>query len=135
MHKALTAGLAYFAVVFAFGLALGTVRVLLLAPRVGEIGATVLEVPIMLALSWFACRRILRLITVDALFAPRVVMGASAFVVLMTAETSLSVFGFGRSLAEHFETYHHIGAMIGLAGQIAFASFPLLQIKRGPTPR
>ena len=89
----------------------------------------------MLALSWFACSRILRLITVDALFAPRVVMGASAFVVLMTAETSLSVFGFGRSLAEHFETYHHIGAMIGLAGHIAFASFPLLQIKRGPTPR
>lgn len=44
-----SAGLAYWAVVFALGFVLGTIRVLWLAPLVGLIPATALELPVMLA--------------------------------------------------------------------------------------
>ena len=54
--RSLLAGAAYFAVVFATGFALGVVRVLVTAPRLGETGAVLLEVPIILAASWFAAR-------------------------------------------------------------------------------
>ena len=51
----LGAGLAYFAVVFAAGFVLGTLRVLVVAPHLGEIAAVVAELPIMLAVSWIIC--------------------------------------------------------------------------------
>ncbi|MDQ7010342.1 MAG: hypothetical protein Q9M29_00840, partial [Mariprofundaceae bacterium] len=53
--KALQAGIAYFAMVFAAGFMLGIVRVMLLAPNVGETLAVAIELPIMLAVSWISC--------------------------------------------------------------------------------
>jgi hypothetical protein len=43
-------------VVFFVGFILGTVRVLLIAPRLGETAAVLLETPVMLVASWFVCR-------------------------------------------------------------------------------
>ena len=40
---------------------------------------------------------------------------------------SLAILGFGRSPAEHFAAYLAAPALLGLAGQIAFALLPLLQ--------
>lgn len=45
---------AYVAIVFAVGFALGTVRVMLLAPRIGEVAAVACELPLMLAAPWLA---------------------------------------------------------------------------------
>ena len=42
----------YAAIVFALGFALGTLRILFLAPVAGELAAAIVEVPLMLALSW-----------------------------------------------------------------------------------
>ena len=49
MRSVLRAGVVYFAVVFATGFALGTVRTLWLAPALGERRAELLETPFMLA--------------------------------------------------------------------------------------
>lgn len=46
------AGLAYFTLVFAAGFALGTARVLVLLPGVGETTAVLLELPLILTVSW-----------------------------------------------------------------------------------
>ncbi len=48
MRHASRLGLAYFAVIFGLGFLLGTVRTLLLEPRIGALPAVALELPVML---------------------------------------------------------------------------------------
>ena len=129
------ASLAYFGVVFAAGFALGTLRVLILIPRLGENKAVLLELPIILALSWMACRWLIARFDVPTTALDRLVMGGLAFAVLMLAEFGVSVFGLDRSLSEHLEHYRHVPAALGLAGQIAFAAFPVVQSLMDPRQR
>jgi hypothetical protein len=49
---------------------------------------------------------------------------------LMIAELCVSVLAFSRSLEAHMEAYQSWNALLGLAGQIAFAAFPLLRLSR-----
>ncbi len=56
MITATKAGVLYALSVFLIGLILGTIRVLLLVPRLGEKAAVTLETAMMLAASWFVCR-------------------------------------------------------------------------------
>ena len=46
------ASASYFALVFLLGFAFGLLRVLVLAPKYGEVAAVLIEVPIVLALAW-----------------------------------------------------------------------------------
>lgn len=121
------AGIDYFAVVFATGFVLGTIRTMLLTPHVGELPAVGIELPIMLTESWLACGWALRRFTVSERFLPRLVMGDLAFGLLIGAETALGVLAFGRSLGEQMASYHELGAQLGLAAQVAFAAFPLIR--------
>jgi hypothetical protein len=127
MAVALKAGVLYFAIVFAAGFGLGALRVTVIAPLLGETGAVLLELPVMLTLSWIVCAWLVRRQGVPGAAAARVAMGVSAFALLMAAEAGVSVFAFGRSLVEHFEAYRAATAQIGLAAQVAFLAFPLLQ--------
>ena len=130
MRSALKAGLIYFALVFAAGFVLGTGRVLLLAPAAGEIAAVLIELPIMLAISWFACGWVIRRHSDPRLLGARAITGAAAFVLLMLAELALAIFVFGRSVDVFLGSFETPAGAIGLAGQIAFAIFPLLQLRR-----
>src|SRR5262245_49583676 len=56
VFRATKAGGLYAIIVFLIGFILGTIRVLLVAPRLGETTAVIIEAPIMLAASWFVCR-------------------------------------------------------------------------------
>jgi hypothetical protein len=126
--RSAAAGLAYFAIVFAAGFVLGALRVLVLIPRLGDGPAAVLlELPVMLALSWMACRRLVARFDVPAAPVARLMMGGLAFAALMAAELGVSVFGFGRSLSEHLASYRQLPASLGLAGQIVFAALPMVQ--------
>jgi hypothetical protein len=131
MIRAALAGLAYFGVVFATGFGLGTIRVLVLAPTLGEIAAVLIELPIILVVSWVACRWLITRFDVQNLVSARLVMGGIALAVLLFAEIGVSVFGFGRSLSAHLEQYRQLPVLIGLAGQVAFASFPIIQRMSG----
>jgi hypothetical protein len=102
---------------------------LLLATRLGETTAVLFELPIMLALSWIVCRWLARHFDVPKAVTARLTMGFLAFALLMTAETALSIFGFGRTLAQHLASYHSTAAQLGLSAQIAFAAFPVIQGK------
>jgi hypothetical protein len=62
----LKAGAVYFTIVFAVGFLLGTVRVLVLVPRVGETAAVMIELPIILAASWITCRWLIARFSVPA---------------------------------------------------------------------
>jgi hypothetical protein len=128
--RVLAAGSAYFLVVFAAGFVLGTLRNLLVAPQVGEVAAAVLEVPVMLAISWFVCGWVLEKIHVAPRTMDRLVMGAIALGLLLLAEALVSVGLADVSLSEHFRSYSRPAPRIGLAAQLLYACFPL--IRGGP---
>ncbi|OYW56499.1 MAG: hypothetical protein B7Y80_06340 [Hyphomicrobium sp. 32-62-53] len=129
LRTAVTAGLAYVAIAFAAGFALGVLRVTLIAPRLGETAAVLLELPIMLALSWLTCRWVIARWHVPASFVARATMGGLALALLLTAEAVLGTLGLGRTLAEHLASYQNLPERLGLAAQVLFGLFPLLQLR------
>ncbi len=128
--RAAAAGAAYFLVLFLLGFVLGAIRVLVIAPRLGDVAAVLLELPVMLAASWLVCRTLIRRMGVAADSTSRLLMGFTGFALLMLAELALGLFGFGRSLATQLAAWTEPAGLIGLAGQIAFGAIPLLQARR-----
>jgi hypothetical protein len=126
----LKAGAAYFSMVFAAGFALGAIRTLLLVPRIGELNSVALELPLMLVVSWYACGRALRRYPVPAGAASHAATGAFAFALLLIAELVLTVTAFGGTLATFATELATAHGALGLAGQIAFALFPVLRRAR-----
>lgn len=131
MTSSIQAAIVYFLLVFAAGFAMGTLRVLAIAPALGETAAVVVELPVMLAISWLAARVIVGRFAVPARIGARLLMGGLAFALLMFAEVGVSVTAFQRSIGEHFSAYLAAPALLGLAGQIAFALFPAMQLWTG----
>jgi hypothetical protein len=127
MPRFVYAAIVYFAAIFALGFVLGTLRVLVTAPAIGEAWATVLELPVMLAASWSVCAWVIQRFAVSPRPGPRLGMGLLALLLLLTAETALGVVGFGRDIEQQFSEYLKLGPALGLVAQMAFASFPLVQ--------
>lgn len=130
MGRALLAGLAYFAIVFAAGFALGTLRAFLLTPALGHLGAVIVELPVILAISAITARWLVRRLALPPALAPRAAMGALAFALLMAAELGLSVLLFGRTPGEHWATYGQLPAQLGLLGQVVYGLLPVF-VARG----
>lgn len=126
MFAALLAALPYTLVVFAAGAVLGTLRVLWLAPRLGEGAAILVEIPVMLAVSFIVARTVVHRMRVPARLAARLAMGVAAFALLQGAEVALAVLAFGRTLAEHLATIAAPARLPGLAAQVVFAAIPAL---------
>lgn len=122
----LSSAIRYFAIVFAAGFALGTVRTLWLVPAVGEVPATLLELPVMLAASWWACGWVLRRWPVRP-GSPRLAMGMVALALLLGAEAVLGLTLMGRSVAEQLAAWTAPAALIGLAGQLLLGLMPLFR--------
>jgi hypothetical protein len=125
MGAAVSAGVVYFAVVFGVGFALGALRTLIVAPRLGETTAVLIEAPLMLAASGFAASWCVRRFEVPTTLRARLAMGAVAFGLLMAAEVGVSLTLFHRSLAQHLAGYGSTAGAVGLGAQVAFASVPL----------
>jgi len=123
----------YFAGVFALGFVLGVVRTLLLVPWLGELAAVALELPVVLAASWWWCGWLLRRDAGSGLrgsAARALTMGALALGLLLLAELALSIGLAGRSAAEHFALYAQPAHQLGLAAQGLFGLTPWLWLRR-----
>jgi hypothetical protein len=83
VFQATKAGALYAILVFSIGFMLGTIRVLLLVPRLSETTVVIIEAPIMLAASWFVCRWCVDRLDVRRTVPARSLMGLVAFLVLM----------------------------------------------------
>ncbi|MCC6306088.1 MAG: hypothetical protein IT545_12945 [Rhodobacteraceae bacterium] len=129
MRRALGAGAAYGAAIFALGVVLGTVRVLVLAPRVGALGAVAVELPVMLGASWLAAGALARRFGVPARAGARAAMGAAGFVLLIAAEVALGR-SLGQDPARQAAALATAAGAAGLAGQVAFALIPLARLAR-----
>lgn len=126
MAASLAAGCVYFAVVFAAGFLLGVARVLVVAPAVGEVYATLIELPVILAIAWTVCAVAVRRFQVRQIIADRLVMGSAAFALLMVAEQALGTLMGAREPI--IERYAHPAQMLGFAGQILFGLMPLARL-------
>ena len=128
MGQPVIVGLGYFGCVFAAGFALGALRMAFIVPLLGKTVAVAMELPIILVIAWFACRSLVNHFVVPSRLVSRAVMGTVAFALLMVGEGFLSLLLAGRSSIEHLQLYREAPHMLGLAGQVAFAFFPILQI-------
>jgi hypothetical protein len=89
VFRATGSGAVYAIIVFLIRFFLGAIRVLLVAPRLGETMAVIIEAPIMLAASWFVCRGCVDRLNVARTVPAGSLMGLVAFLVLMSAEFGL----------------------------------------------
>lgn len=115
--KAISAGARYFSIVFAAGFAFGTVRTLLVVPRLGEVAAVTIEAPLMLGVSWIVAKLCICHLAVPNHGLTRIMMGATAFFLLMLAEAVIGMALFGRPL---FTSLTTAAGMTGLASPFAF---------------
>ncbi|MBB3932684.1 hypothetical protein GGR25_003742 [Kaistia hirudinis] len=128
--RILVAGAAYFLIVFVAGIVLGMIRVGVLAPNLGATIAVLIELPVILVISWYVCAAILRRVPLDSGRNEDVLAGALAFVLLIGAEALFAVGLGGRTLPEFFAHLVATDGLIGLLGQILFAAFPAIQTRR-----
>lgn len=131
--RSILAGGVYFVVIFAAGFMLGAVRELFLMPLLGKSLAVVFELPIILGLAWLVCRWLIERLDVPETTVCRLLMGGTAFVLLMIAEFGVSALVFGRNPLQHILAYSEPVELLGLAGQLLFAAFPLLQHESSDT--
>jgi len=113
----------YWGAIFALGFVLGTVRVLWIAPAVGLLAATALELPVMLGASWIASGWLVRRFAFARL-GEALAAGALAFALLMAAECALAGVATGQSPAQWLAEFAAPHAALGLAGQVVFALMP-----------
>jgi hypothetical protein len=124
----LRAALQYFMVVFGAGFLLGTIRVLLLAPRLGVRTAELLEMPVMVAISFAAARWVARRFHVLGLSAS-LGMGLLALLLLIGAELLL-VWISGATLENFIASRDPISGSAYLVALILFGLMPWLVRKR-----
>ena len=118
------AALAYFAIVFAVGFALGTLRVLLVVPRLGVRTAELAELPLMLLASFFAARWCMRRWRVQ-MPPERLVAGLMALALLVGAEIGL-VLAQGQDIAGYIAARDPVSGVAYLLSLAMFALMPLL---------
>jgi len=127
--RAAVAGAMFAGLMFLAGLVLGTARTLLLEPQVGSLPAVLLELPFMLAWSWFASRYTSSKLAVGPANLARLAMGSTALFLLLLAEAALSVTLGGLSLAQHIGLYRTVPVQLGFAAQALSSLFPILQLR------
>ena len=126
MHRIVTAGTTYFLVVFASGFLFGAIRTFFLAPVMGATAAVVLEVPLILMIAWAMCLKIIDRFQIKTWFFHRLAMGALAFSFLLIAEFLLAVMLSDQPLVGFVQDLQTPRGAIGLAGQVLFGLFPIL---------
>ncbi|MEQ1782003.1 MAG: hypothetical protein ABMA14_11630 [Hyphomonadaceae bacterium] len=129
LSRALGAGAAYAAMVFAFAFVTGAIRTIITSQNFGitPLGGVLIELPIILLFAWKVCDSVMRWTRVSPDLGIRLLTSATALIVMLVAEYSLSALVLGRSLPEFLATYAQPEALIGLAGQVVFATFPLFR--------
>lgn len=124
----LRAALIYVGLVFAAGFVLGALRIFALAPLTGELAAVLLEIPVILAISWWAAGVATRNRPDLATSSARLMVGAIAFLCLILAEAFLAI-AMGGTLLSFAQSLQTPPGLAGLAGQLLFAAFPWLRLK------
>lgn len=82
----LKSGAQYFTLVFGAGFVFGTIRVLLVVPRIGTRTAELIEMPVMILVSFVAARWIIRRLVAPPTMTERIAIGFVALALLVSVE-------------------------------------------------
>jgi hypothetical protein len=126
----LKAGALYFALVFAAGFALGTIRLLWIVPSLGTRVAELLEAPLMLGVSFLAARWVARRLRLPPVTATRLGTGFIALALLLAAEFGVVLLLRGLTLREYFASRDPVAGTVYLVSLLLFALIPLLVARR-----
>jgi hypothetical protein len=126
MRNICKAGALYFALVFSAGFALGTMRVLVLVPRLGVRAAELLELPLMLAVSFLSARWVVRRMRVSCGVHARLRVGGLALALLLAAEFTLVLGLQGLSLGEYLASRDPLSGAAYYIALVLFGLMPLL---------
>jgi hypothetical protein len=130
MKRAMMAATVYFLMLFALGFAWGTIRVLAVTPRIGELAATLKEVPLMLTAAHFACRWAVRRWQVARPPSLRWIMALWFLLLLAILYTLLGTLLFGRTMADQCAALATSVGLVGLSAQGLAALLPLFVGRR-----
>lgn len=115
----------FFALVFGAGFALGTIRVVLVQPYLGAGASRLLELPVMVVISYLAAQFITRRLG-PATRNQWLCVGLIAFVLLMTAEMLLGTFVFRTPLKAMLADMLTFTGLVSLLAQGLIILFPAL---------
>jgi hypothetical protein len=127
--QVLKAGALYFAVVFAAGFALGTVRTLWVVPRFSARTAELAEAPVMLAVIVLAARWMLRHFGALTLRAQWLAAGLVALSLMLLAEFTGMLWLRGLSIEQYFATRDPVSGAVYDALLVFFAVLPSLSFR------
>jgi hypothetical protein len=125
MRETLKAGVLYFAVVFAAGFVLGTLRTLWAVPRLGVRTAELMEAPVMCGVSILAARWAVRHVSIPPLRPRRLAMGCIALGLMLLVEFTFVLWVRGMTIRGYFETRDPVSGTVYFLTLGAFAAIPV----------
>jgi hypothetical protein len=124
--RVLKAASLYFAPVFGAGFVLGTVRTLLVVPRVGTRKAELMEAPIMLVVTILFARGIVLRLAVPPTPSARLGMGGIALLLLLVAEFGFMLRLRGLTIRQYLASRDPVAGTVYYVMLAVFAAMPLL---------
>ena len=122
----LKAGFLYAAMVFTAGFVLGTLRVLIIVPRLGVRTAELFEMPFMLVVVIAAARWVIRRLDVPPAAAVRLGMGATALAMMIGLEIAVAAGLSGVSLDAYIPSKDPVSGTAYCIMLVVYALMPLL---------
>lgn len=132
--RVLKAGAIYFAVVFGVGFILGPIRILVLAPRVGERIAELIEAPIMLVVIVVTARWVARRFVTARTAAVLLALGCVALGLLLACELTVVLWLRGLTISEYIASRDPVAGVVYAFMLVIFAMMPLLLGRRRADP-
>lgn len=128
--QALVPGILYFLLVFGAGFVLGTVRVLLIVPQVGDRIAELLEMPLMLIVTVLAARWITQRFPEPRHHTARLAIGGIALGLMLAGELAVGIGLRGMTAAEVMLNRDPVSGTAYYASLLLFATMPWLVSRR-----
>ena len=121
----LRAALRYFAIVFGVGFILGPIRILIVAPWLGEAGAVLCEAPILLAVMWYAAQYVAHRVGMPNDRSTIVTMGVLAAALVLFADFTVGFAVRGMTCDSEAAYLRSAAGLIYLALLVGFALMPI----------
>ncbi len=131
--RILRAGFLYFVLTFGAGFLLGPFRILFLVPRLGARAAELIEIPVMIGITWLAARWVTQRFSIPSQRGPRLSVGVLAGALLLLAEFALVLRLRGLTLEEYCATRDPVSGAAYYAAVLLLVLMPLL-VNRGTAP-